>query len=78
MAALAAAQAEGDGCAAAARTAEANDTSLVACSLDGLDVVVRVSRRAPTLVVRLLAWLGQPAGDVEATARAGPPEPAPG
>lgn len=71
---LAAAQAVGDACAAAAATAAANGVSLATCTFDGADAVVEVRRPPPALVSRLLALLGHRPVDVTATARAGPPE----
>ncbi len=73
VAALAGAQTLGDPCAAAQRSANANDTELVACAMDGPDVVVRVSRPAPSLVQRLFSLLGSSPHDVVGVARAGPP-----
>lgn len=73
VAVLAAAQALVDPCAAADRAARANGTTLVACSTEGDDVTVTVSRPAPELVVRVAAMLGGAAPDLSSTARAGPP-----
>jgi secretion/DNA translocation related TadE-like protein len=72
ISALAGAQSLGDACADARRVASANDTTLVACALDGPDVVVRVSHPAPALVRRLFALLGSSPHDVVGVARAGP------
>jgi secretion/DNA translocation related TadE-like protein len=72
VAALAAAQSDGDPCAAAGRVAVANESTLVACAIDGLDVVVQVSRPAPDLVRRLFALLGSSPRAVVGVARAGP------
>jgi hypothetical protein len=69
--AFAAAQSDSDPCAAASRVA--NESTLVACAMDGLDVVVQVSRPAPDLVRRLFALLGTSPRDVVGAARAGPP-----
>jgi secretion/DNA translocation related TadE-like protein len=71
--ALGAAQTDGDPCTVAQQLAGANHVSLVACAVDGTDMVVRVSRPAPPLVVRLFAMVGTPAPDVVGVARAGPP-----
>jgi secretion/DNA translocation related TadE-like protein len=71
--ALAAAQVEVGRCQAAERMATANDATLVACGLDGDDVVVRVSVPAPPLVRRVFALVGQTPNDVIGAARAGPP-----
>ncbi|MEI6363634.1 MAG: Rv3654c family TadE-like protein [Actinomycetes bacterium] len=74
VAALAGAQALGDACDEARRLAVANGTALVDCALDGPDVVVRVSRPAPPLVVRLFTLLGSSPPEVVGVARAGPPQ----
>lgn len=73
VAALAAAQAMGEPCAAAASSAELNGTHLIACTIDGADIVVEVAADAPAIVVRGLALLGRPAPVVTRLARAGPP-----
>lgn len=73
MAALAAAQAVGDACTEAARTAAANVVRLDECALDGADIWVRVSVPTPALVRRLNALLGTGSADVSVVARAGPP-----
>ena len=73
VAALAGAQSLGDACDEARRLAEANETELVACAIDGSDIVVRVARPAPPLVRRLFAMLGGSPPDVIGVARAGPP-----
>ena len=75
IAALAAAQALWDPCGRAAHVAGQNAMAVVACSPDGIDVVVEVSAPAPAMVIRLLGVLGRPVGDVRATARAGAPTP---
>ncbi len=72
LAALAGAQASGNPCLAAESAARANDAHLVACVLDGSDVVVTVARPAPEFVARVLAVFGGQPKDVEASARAGP------
>jgi len=74
VAALAGAQALGDACDEARRLAVANDTALVACAVDGPDVVVRVSHPPPALVRRIFALLGRSPSDVVGVARAGPPQ----
>lgn len=69
LAALAGAEAlagAGDPCAAAGRAAGRNGAVLVACTIDGTDVRVRLSLRAPDLP----GPVGAPA--VTAEARAGP------
>ena len=76
VSALAGAQSRDDPCAAAQRAAVANDAVLLACALDGTDVVVRVSRPAPELVRRVFALAGQRPRDIVVAARAGPPGPA--
>lgn len=53
-----------DGCAAAARIAEANGAVLAGCRISGDDVLVTVQVGGPR-------WLGQ-SGDLLARARAGP------
>lgn len=73
LAALAAAQAEGQPCARAESVASANGTTLVECRLDGLDASVGVEIPAPWLVVRLLDSFGLPAPRIRASARAGQP-----
>jgi secretion/DNA translocation related TadE-like protein len=72
LAALAAAQSDGEQC-AADRVAVANESTLVACAIDGLDVIVRVSRPAPVLIRRPFALLGSSPRDVVGAARTGPP-----
>lgn len=74
VAALAAAQAVDGQCVEAERLAVANGAALVACGLDGADVVVRVSVPPPLLVRRLFALVGQEPSDVVGAARAGPPD----
>ena len=74
VAALAGAQSETDPCGRAAQAASANGVQLVRCEVDGVDVSVQVSAPAPEIVVRLLGFLGRPAEDVRALARAGAPE----
>jgi secretion/DNA translocation related TadE-like protein len=73
VAALGAAQTDGDPCTVARQLAGANHVALVSCAIDGGDVVVRVSRPAPPLVVRLFGMVGTAAPDVVGAARAGPP-----
>ena len=73
VAALGAAQTDGDPCSVAQTLATANEVQLIACAIDGVDVVVRVSRPAPPLVVRLFGMVGTRAPDVVGVARAGPP-----
>lgn len=73
VSALAAAQAIGEPCAAAARMAEANSAELVSCTFDGSDIVVALSSPAPEFVGRVLGFLGGEASDLRALARAGPP-----
>ena len=75
LSALAGAQAGTDPCAAAERAAATNGTTMLACALDGIDVVVRVSRPAPELVRRVFALAGQRPRDIVVAARAGPPGP---
>jgi secretion/DNA translocation related TadE-like protein len=75
LAALAAAQSGSSQCAEADRMASANDASLLACGIDGDDVIVQVSVPAPPLVRRVFALVGQTPGDVIGAARAGPPPP---
>ncbi len=72
LAALAGAQSLHEPCAAAQSAASANDASLVACALEGADVVVTVRRPAPEFVQRVVGAFGGQAADVEVTARAGP------
>lgn len=68
LAALATARAlaapDQDPCSVGARSAIANGAHLVSCRLDGRDALVVVQVTGPR-------WLGQ-AGDLRATARAGP------
>lgn len=67
LAALAAARAlarGADGCGEGGRIAEANDASLISCTVAGREVRVRVEAPGPH-------WLGQVA-DLDAEARAGP------
>ena len=67
LAALAGAEAVGDGrspCAAASRIADANGADVTACVVDGRDVAVEVTVTGPR-------WLGQE-HDLVAEARAGP------
>jgi secretion/DNA translocation related TadE-like protein len=66
-------ESDADPCAEAARLAQANGAELIACAVEGDDVMVRVSRSAPPLVRRLFALAGSPASDVTAGSRAGPP-----
>jgi len=73
VAVLAAAQSDAAPCAAAGRMAIANGAELVECNALGQDVIIIVSAPAPDLVRRMMDLLGQPAGDLMATARAGPP-----
>jgi secretion/DNA translocation related TadE-like protein len=73
LAALAAAQAEGQPCARAESVAGANGTTLVECRTDGGDAFVRVEMPAPWLVARLLDSFGFPAPVIGASARAGQP-----
>lgn len=72
LAALAAAQSDA-GCAAAEATSSANDARVVACTADGVDVVVTVEVSAPPLAARMAALLGHEPPTVRATSRAGPP-----
>lgn len=74
IAALAAAQSLDDPCQAAAESAAANAVTLAECRVEGLDVVLTVTRPAAPLTVRLLGWLGHAARDLVAVARAGPPD----
>lgn len=74
IAALSAAQALADPCGRAAQVAGENGMALTRCEPDGVDAVVQVSAPAPAIVVRLLGFLGRPADDVRASARAGAPE----
>ena len=74
IAALAAAQALADPCGEATRVAAENQMSITACAADGEDMVVEVSAPPPATAIRLLSFLGRPAEDVRALARAGPPE----
>lgn len=73
VAALGAAQATGDPCLAAEQLTTANGAVLVMCAIDDGDVVVRVSRPAPAMVVRLFGVVGMQAPEVVGVARAGPP-----
>ncbi|MBI1352206.1 MAG: hypothetical protein GC156_13960 [Actinomycetales bacterium] len=73
LAALAAAEAMTDPCAAAEETALANGLELSACVIQGLDAVVTVAGDAGRVPARLLALLGHPHDRLEVTARAGPP-----
>jgi uncharacterized membrane protein len=73
VAALAGAQAIADPCASAGASATANGMALVACVVDGADVMVEVSAAAPPVARRLLALLGHAAPDVTMSARAGSP-----
>jgi secretion/DNA translocation related TadE-like protein len=73
VAALVAAQSEGNPCTQAADSARANGMELTACTTLGPDVVVSVAAAAPGVVVRLLGLLGRVASPVTASARAGPP-----
>ena len=73
VAAIAGAQAIDDACGAASTSADANGVALVACSMDGADIVVTVRRPAPEFVRRVLALVGGSATDVSASSRAGPP-----
>jgi len=75
VSALAGAQSARDPCAAAQRAAVANAATLLACAVEGSDVVVRVSRPAPELVRRVFALAGQQPRDIVVAARAGPPDP---
>ena len=73
IAALAAAQAMTDPCAAAEASARANSVRMVACATDGPDFVVTLTRPPAPLTVRLLGWLGHEAEELVMVARAGPP-----
>jgi secretion/DNA translocation related TadE-like protein len=74
IAALVGAQSLDDPCSAAVASAAANRIELVDCSLEGLDVAVRVRRPMPPLMAHLLTWLGHQPADLTAVARAGPPD----
>ena len=73
IAALSAAQAPDDACAAAQDTARANAMEVSACVVDGDDVIVTVESPTAPFVARVLGLLGQPSSAVTATSRAGPP-----
>ncbi|MDI1289104.1 MAG: flp pilus-assembly TadE/G-like family protein [bacterium] len=72
LAALAGAQTSVDPCLAAESAARANEAHLIACVLDGSDVVVSVGLPAPEFVALVLRVFGGQPKDVEASARAGP------
>lgn len=74
LAAIAGAQALGEPCERVLAVAAANGALLMACSLDGGDVVVSGRVPAPAVVQRLMAFVGRPEVDVWASARAGQPE----
>ena len=73
LAALAAAQAEGDSCTAASDVVVANGLVLTDCAVDGLDILVTVTGSPPAITGQLVAALGGEARVVSASARAGPP-----
>ena len=73
LAALAAAQADGDACARASVVATANGADLVRCEGLDTDVLVMVQAPAPALLARAALFTGHDAGPLQATARAGQP-----
>ncbi len=72
VAALAGVQSLADPCSAAAASARANDANLESCEFDGRDILVTVTRPSPEFVAHVLSVLGQRAGGVSSSARAGP------
>lgn len=70
-AALAGANADSDACGHAAAAAAANGTTLVACDVDGWDVVATVQAPAPPFARRVATLLGGEASDLQRSARAG-------
>ncbi len=71
LAALAGASASSDPCRRAEAIAAANGVTLTDCQIDGLDLVVAVAARAPSLVQRIASLAGQPPAEVTALSRAG-------
>ena len=64
---------EGDQCAAAAKIVSRSSANLLACRIEGLDVLVTVVTPAPAILRRLAAAAGESAPDLTVSARAGPP-----
>ena len=72
LAAIAAAQASGDGCRKAQVVAEANQVRLVDCTTQDADFIVRVESDPPSLVAAALTFAHVAATPIQASARAGP------
>lgn len=70
LAAIAAAQASGDGCRKAQVVAEANRVRLVDCTTQDDDFIVRVESDLPSLVSALLTFARVDASPIRAAARA--------
>jgi secretion/DNA translocation related TadE-like protein len=62
-----------EACAMAATIAERNGASLTECTIDLLDVVLRVEVPPPRVAARLLLMVGVTPDPLHAQARAGPP-----
>lgn len=71
LAAIAAAQSQGDACAEAGRVAQANHARLVDCGTQDSDFVVRVESDLPGLVAAVIKLVHVQASPIRATARAG-------
>jgi secretion/DNA translocation related TadE-like protein len=71
LAALAAAGSWRDQCTRARSVAEANGAALVTCTMSPGGVAVAVSLPAPSLVTRLIQWIGQTPKPFVGQARAG-------
>lgn len=72
LAALAAAQNPGAGCARAAYFARSNGVEFGSCRFDGVDHWVEVWLPAPSLLTRMAVLMGEPVPDLRVTSRAGP------
>ena len=71
IAALAGANAEVDACGRASTAASMNGTTLVACRIEGTDVVATVQAPAPPFAIRVTTLLGGDASVLQRSARAG-------
>lgn len=75
LAALAAAEPQGEGCEAADRIAFENGAPMVDCTFEAGDAVVTVRAEVPAFMAHLAGWAGRQAPSIEAVARAGLPNP---
>lgn len=72
LAALAAAQNPGAGCARAHHFARSNGVELGSCRFDGVDHWVEVWLPAPSMLTSMAMLMGEPVPDLRVTSRAGP------